>query len=192
MAAKKVIFVIITILFVGSLFYQWHKKEVEMIEMEYRQEIAKLRSEPWLPRDIISLKIYSLNVDTYKVETDCYVAVPRNSTLLQKLKILADKLSKFEFQYHPIKVLKIENRNGKNIALIELKEPDYSGAFTWRGGFFQGSTGGLSTTIKLTETFLQKDYQGEWIDGVEFYYEGQPISDEWVHIRLNGTIFRTK
>jgi len=42
---------------------------------------------------------------------------------------------------------------------------------------------------KLTMTFMQPDYKGEWIDGVEFYYRGKPM-EEWDHINLTGTILR--
>ena len=42
----------------------------------------------------------------------------------------------------------------------------------------------------LVQTFLQNDYDGSSLDGVEFYDEGEPISDQWDHISLSGTKFR--
>jgi hypothetical protein len=61
---------------------------------------------------------------------------------------------------------------------------------SWRTLYFQGSTGGACTTIMLVQTFLQNDYDGSWLDGVESYYDGRPISDQWDHIDLSGTKYR--
>ncbi|MFH1096881.1 MAG: hypothetical protein ABH886_01640 [Candidatus Desantisbacteria bacterium] len=135
-------------------------------------------------------KVYGSDKGANHEEINFYVAVPKNFPLLEKLKLLADRLSRFEFQYHPINVLGIKSYNNKKIAIIELNELNYPEAFTWRGGYFQGSTGGGFTTLTLTKTFLQEDYKGNWIDGVKFYYEGKPISSDWDHIALSGTIWR--
>lgn len=89
--------------------------------------------------------------------------------------------------------MRIENRNNKKIAIIDLREKNhpYPHGYSWRGIYFQGSSGGGSTTVTLIKTFLQENYKGEWIDGVEFYYEGKPIvENEWAHIFLSGTIYR--
>ncbi|MDI6782153.1 MAG: hypothetical protein QME49_08645 [bacterium] len=137
-------------------------------------------------------KVYGADKECEHEEINFYVAVPKNLSLLEKLKFLANKLSRFEFQYHPINVLRIESRNNKKIVIIELNELDFQEAYSWRHGYFQGSAGGGFTTLTLTKTFLQEDYKGNWIDGVEFYYEGKPISNEWDHVMLNGTIWREK
>ena len=56
-------------------------------------------------------------------------------------------------------------------------------------GYFQGSAGGYSTTVTLTRTFVQPNYQENWIKGVQFYYAGKPIQDgDWDHIKLDGVI----
>ncbi len=39
--------------------------------------------------------------------------------------------------------------------------------------FFQGSAGGGWTCYTLQTTMLQPDYDGEWIDGVRFLYNGE-------------------
>lgn len=97
----------------------------------------------------------------------------------------------------PINILRIEERNNKKIAIIDLREfiaSDSTGYLpSWRTIYFQGSTGGYFTTLTLTKSFLQKDYKGKWIDGIEFYYEGKQILEgEWDHIGLYGTIWRFK
>ncbi len=117
------------------------------------------------------------------------VVVPADLPLLQKVRFLADRMSTYRFRSLPIEVLEIENRKGKHIAIIDLREWDYSSRPSWRTGYFQGSTGGYMTQTVLTKTLLQPDYRGEWIDGVEFHYQGKPM-EEWDHINLTGTILR--
>ncbi|NLM92507.1 MAG: hypothetical protein GX168_06160, partial [Bacteroidales bacterium] len=53
--------------------------------------------------------------------------------------------------------------------------------------YFQGSMGGMNTSIVLRESFLQPDYDGVWIDAVAFYYQGDPIG-AWDHLLLEGLL----
>ena len=78
----------------------------------------------------------------------------------------------------------------KKIAIISLNEFPYKHRTSWKGIYFQGSCGGWSTQITLTKTFLQEDYAKDWIDGIEFYYEGSLFNEEWDHIDLSGVIYR--
>jgi len=144
-------------------------------------------------------KIYGSDKKAENPEVNFYILIPKNLSLIQKLNIIADKLSRFGFNYLPIEVLKIEEQNSKKIVVINLKEHEWDRGeenfigSNWRYGFFQGSTGGYFTTITLIETFLQNDYKGEWIDGVRFMYENQPIKQEdWDHIDLSGIIYRNQ
>ncbi len=138
-------------------------------------------------------RIYGYDDYADSVVVSFYLIIPETLSLTEKLKELANKLKKYVFQNHPINLLRVENRDNKKIALIDLKEPDSSGKYTWRNGFFQGSSGGHATTIILIKTFLQEEYKGEWIDGVGFYYEGKPIlNEDWDHISLGGIKYRMK
>ena len=91
-----------------------------------------------------------------------------------------------------VNILRIENRADKRIAIIEINERHTPYGPTWKGNFFQGSSGGQATTVTLVKTFLQEDYKSEWIDGIEFYYEGKPISRDWDHVSLHSTKYRRK
>ena len=136
------------------------------------------------------LKIYDYSVTYSRLGLGFYVATDDGAPLRNKVELIADILSSVYFHGLPVNVLRIENRDGKKIAIIDLKESNIEGASSWRGGFFQGSSGGYWTTYVLANSFLQQDYGGEWIDGVVFCYEGKPISDEWDHIFLHGTVYR--
>lgn len=142
--------------------------------------------------------VFSANVDSYEKEINYYVNIPKDLTLKEKLQVLADKLSKVQFGDLPITVLKIENIDGKKVATINLREAevnrnkkdyaDFNGA-GWANHYFQGSTGGICTSVTLIETFLQKEYKGEWIDGVKFLYENKDCDFEHV-ADLANTNFR--
>jgi len=141
------------------------------------------------------LRVYNLEFRTvdhlgkeYRV-VDFYVGVPPELPLLQKLRLLADKMSVLRFNSLPLDVLRIETRAGKRIAVIGIREPE-NDQYAWGGGYFQGSTGGGITQVTLVESFLQRGYTGDWIDGVEFYYQGKPFTDEWDHINLSGVRYR--
>ncbi len=124
---------------------------------------------------------YNKENDTYNREIVCYINMPREDSLISKLNAVAETLSETCFGNLPIEVLEIDD---KNIAKIDLEEASKqstntslktSSSLARATGFFQGSTRGTITTIRLTESFLQKDYKGEWIEGIRFLYKGQPV-----------------
>lgn len=131
--------------------------------------------------------------DPARVDVVCYVVVPENLPMPQKLRYVADRLSWLRFDGCPIHVLRIEDRGGKRIAVVDIREPEGANdRWSWATGYFQGSSGGGVTQRTLVLTFLQKDRPGAWIDGVQFYYQGKPFSPEWDHINLTGTFYRNR
>jgi hypothetical protein len=198
----KPVAVAVIVVAAGAGIYWWHNSTVRRIKNEalitqqglYRQikelqaEIARLKGAP----DTSHLfKVYGADAATMQPTIEFYVPIPETLSLLEKLKILTDKLSACRFSYLPVNVLRIKNYQGRKVAVIDLRERGPSYPASWRTHYFQGSAGGAHTTLTLTRTLLQEDYQGEWIDGLEFYYEGKPISEaDWDHISLSGTIWR--
>ena len=135
--------------------------------------------------------IYGLDANTSCEEVWVCVVIPDSLGLMQKLKVLADFTSAACFRRAPIQIPSLSDRDGERIAVIDLREPVQAEASaSWRGLFFQGSCMGAQTSYTLIKTFLQPDYRGEWIDAVEFYYEGAPIGYNWDHVILGGTIRR--
>ncbi|HEC77978.1 MAG TPA: hypothetical protein ENI34_02405 [candidate division WOR-3 bacterium] len=152
-----------------------------------RFEEALLVKPAKLPDDL--LKVYTVDAMSDAEGVDLCVAVPAHYTLIEKLKLISRLLNKYKFPRGLIELKKIEQRGGKKIAVIELKETKKHPT-AWRSGYFQGSCGGHITTYILTNTFLQPDYTGKWVDGVEFWYNGKPITGDWDHIFLHGTMYR--
>ncbi|MCY6369325.1 hypothetical protein [Clostridium ganghwense] len=133
--------------------------------------------------------VYTANVDTCAKEIGFYINISEDVPLIDKLNIIADKLSKSYFGGLPIEALKIEEKQGKKIAIINLKEFAENQGITdssklkgktWRTQSFQGSTGGSITSTTLIETFLQREYEGEWIDGVKFLYNHEDV--DFMHV----------
>ncbi len=143
--------------------------------------------------------VYGTDTQAEKIEKDLYISFNSQLNQTQKLEKLSNLLSRYQFCGLPIEIKSTEN----GIVTINLDEhpwvktvntpptlPGCSGQ-SWRFGYFQGSAGGYVTTVTLTRTFLQPDYQGNWIKGIQFYYGGQPIKEgDWDHINLDGVITR--
>ncbi|WP_315122143.1 hypothetical protein [uncultured Clostridium sp.] len=131
------------------------------------------------------LPAYTANVDTYKQEIGFYMVIPKDKTLIQKLNMIGGELSKYYFNDLPIEVVRIDEVKGKKVAVVNLKESkDNQGikdasmlkSPAWATEFLQGSAGGIITEDRLIGSFLQKEYKGEWIDGVKFLYNNDNVN----------------
>jgi hypothetical protein len=157
--------------------------------------LGKLQTTPGSER----FAVYGTDPQQGKPLTDLYVSFPSQLNQRQQLNRMADFLSRYKFCHLPIKVTNFKD----NIATIDLSEhpwnqgkktpsslPGCSG-MSWRSQYFQGSTGGYDTTVTLARTFVQPEYKGQWIKGVQFSYQGQLIKEgNWDHINLDGLITR--
>ena len=138
----------------------------------------------------ITLTTYTANINTYAIEKLSDIKVKETSTLQEKLTALANEISTKAFKGLPITVVKIDTSNGTKKAIINLEEKEGTDPnASWSRVFFQGSTGGTITSKTLIETFRQKSYTGEWVDSIEFQYNGGSIEAQHAP-NLNGTIKR--
>jgi len=127
---------------------------------------------------------------------DHIISIASNQSLENKVNSLLDSISKNSFNNLRIESLGIaEIRKGYKSLKVNLLEnsgfkiPDSLGKSKSWYDFFQGSSGGQHTTIVLTESILQREFMGDWINEVEFYYQNEKIG-EWDHISLSGTVKR--
>ncbi|OOB80551.1 MAG: hypothetical protein BEN19_04345 [Epulopiscium sp. Nuni2H_MBin003] len=144
------------------------------------------------------LKIYTLDYDTMEnmvIDEIMYVENINPSSItsndiMVNMQQIADSLSENIFQGMPIVATEILEVADNKIIVIDLQDKKSKNLYTseWNN-FFQGSTGGLITTASLEETFLQRDYTQDWVDGVQFLYNGQSIP-ELDHINLSEIIYR--
>lgn len=131
--------------------------------------------------------IYASDNNTYEKELMGFAYVAKASSEEEKLQTIAKALSGMVYEGLPIEVEKVEEVDGKKIAVIDLLESKENQGITdvskmkgrtWATGYLQGSTGGNMTSTSLIETFLQKEYEGQWIDGVRFLYNHKPCNFE--------------
>ncbi|MDD3692927.1 MAG: hypothetical protein PHX02_03355 [Oscillospiraceae bacterium] len=154
-------------------------------------------------RDFNKNNLYAIytvsNTDYNATKKAAYLYMSADKELKVKLGIISDALSDMFFENLPIEVVNIENKDGKKIAVINLLEneinrgqKDYSihKRPSWALNFFQGSSGGGQTSTILVENFLQRQNKNQWVDGVRFLYNGNPITG-FDHIPLlENTVYR--
>lgn len=180
-----------------NIYYVQQLANINSSLIREQIKLVDLRKDWRFLRDNEVFPIYDANVDNYNKEVMLYISFPKDLELNEKLRKIGDKLSQYCFSGLPIELEYIKDIEGKKIAVVNLKESDINEGlnikdrigYTWSGNYFQGSTGGALTYVKLVETFLQRDYKGEWIDGVEFLYEGSRIDFEHVE-GLSEIIYR--
>jgi hypothetical protein len=135
---------------------------------------------------------------SYKIipSVERLISIPKTQSLEEKVNDLLDSVSKNNFKNLKIEILRVEETQpGYKSLKVNLKEnpgfiiPDSLGNYRSWYEHFQGSMGGDQTTIVLIESILQREYTGDWIDEVEFYYQGEKIV-EWDHAFLSGKIKR--
>ncbi|MGL4773776.1 MAG: hypothetical protein ACRC2K_09450 [Clostridium sp.] len=148
-------------------------------------------------KEDIKLSLYDVDINTYKILKDDSITFKGDTPIEDILKEISKTLSTKYFDNLPIEFIKIEKENNKKIAVINLNESAENKGksienFTnssWANGYFQGSTGGIMTSKRLIENFLQNDYKGNWIDGVRFTYNNKPIEEGHVE-PLSKTCYR--
>ena len=145
-----------------------------------------------------TIEVFDSTSSSYKLipSVERLISIPKNESIEKKISTLLDSVSRNNFHNLKIEVLSIiETTDGKKSLLVNLKEnpgfkiPDSLGSYRTWYDFFQGSMGGEQTTIILIESILQREFAGDWIDEVEFYYQNEKMG-EWDHLFLSGIISR--
>lgn len=166
-------------------------KTLEEEKTELTAELEALKdvepvTEPGSSAAVEYYPIYAMDVDSTQRITVSFAGVERNRDLSGRLEEVSKTLSAEVFEGLIISLKEIKTIDGKSVATFNLKDvPGKDKA--WGDTYFQGSTGGNATIMALTDTLLQKDYHGEWVDGVKFLYEDQAI--EFEHVESLGEIF---
>ena len=158
---------------------------VEITDNENNQESIKT----------IEMMLYSKDVNTDEQVIIGEVEVNEELSLEEKIEKLSEGLSEKAFDNLPIEFVEINNIEGKKVALFNLDElgnnatditfDKYEG-INWINNYFAGSAGGSVTEYTLITTLLQRNYTGEWIDGIEFTYKNSKI--EFDHVPALGEV----
>ncbi|MCM1992000.1 hypothetical protein [Oceanirhabdus seepicola] len=100
------------------------------------------------------------------------------------IKMILSIISVKYYKNHILELSDIETINGKKIAVINLVGDNY-----WFGKM-QGTTGGSMITYTLRENILQREYKGDWIDGVKFLVDGKQFEEMQHAAELSKSTFR--
>ncbi len=134
-------------------------------------------------KDKVDIHLITMDVNTSEIIPLGNVIIDKNNDVEDNLELVIDKISKLKFDGAPIELLKIEN----NIAYIDIRESDNKNY--WSSNYFQGSTGARITSFTLVENILQRNYKGEWIDGIYLTYEGKnDIEFDHLDMDFFGTV----
>jgi len=145
-----------------------------------------------------TIEVFDSTSLSYKLipSVERLISIPKKESLEKKISTLLDSVSHNNFHNLKIEVLSLkEPTEGTKSLLVNLKEnpgfiiPDSLGNYRNWYDFFQGSMRGEQTTIILIESLLQREFAGNWIDEVKFYYQNEEMG-EWDHVFLSGTINR--
>jgi len=125
-----------------------------------------------------------------------YVKINSEWSVSRKVKALLDSISVTSFGNRKIEFMRIDTIEGIRILKVNLYEKpnlendhQFNINREWYNRF-QGSTGGSYTTTILTESILQRQYKGAWIDAVYFFWNKEPFPFEMDHAKLYGVIAR--
>lgn len=139
------------------------------------------------------LTIFTGDIDTFDKKEAASVKADANLSVTEKLMLIANELSKTQFSNLPIEIQGLEQIEGKTIAVINLHEKEKKNEQdkTWIQYLNAGSTGSQITLVTLEESFLQRDLEGEWIDGMKIIYEGKDL-EVMDHFPGTHIIYRVK
>lgn len=156
------------------------EKSVDQVQNEFESSPVDKdkKSVDQVQAEFEDFPVYGLDSQTWETEIMYYFKIKRDLSVAGKIESLADQLSERKFKALPIKVSLVEKENGQTIGVVNLLEnEDYSPGLSWNRAYFQGSSGGASTSTTLIKTFIQNDYKGDWVDGIVFKYEGGHLID---------------
>ena len=127
-----------------------------------------------------NLPVFGADNNSQRIKVSS-ITVKTDEPLLNKMNYLGAEIGVKFFGGLTMEAKEIKTVNGKKVLIVNLIEGSGAvGEKSWVYDYFQGSTGGNVSTVALTETFLQKEYSGTWIDGVQFLLDGEKIDFEHV------------
>jgi len=156
--------------------YKEHKKlneqNIKLMEMIKQSEYLKtaLRINEYSKNRVEFFPLYHATIEVigeYNEEEkiDGYILVDKTLSIKEKMQLIANNVSRSYFGL-PIEVEKIEERDGKKFAIINLVEYTENEWDEWSTKF-QGSLQEMFTMSTLERNFIQTQYSGEWVDGIE-------------------------
>lgn len=163
--------------------------KAEIVILKSDEPVEEPGDEDPMVEEEEELPIFGAEEDGTMIQAST-VVVKTDEPLINKMTMMGDELGDKVFNGLTMEAVEIKEEDGKDILYVDLKEGSGEvGAPSWVYDYFQGSTGGQVSETALTETFLQREYGGVWIDGVHFTLDGESIQYDHVP-NLKDTILR--
>lgn len=115
----------------------------------------------------------------FKIVQDTMLLITKEMDVQRKAELIAETLSKKYFDGLRINVLVVDGGDeGQCLNVNLIENDDFSEKLTpsWNQNYSASCSSNWTQAI-LDANFNQKEYEGEWVDMVQYYYEGE----------LNGT-----
>lgn len=133
-----------------------------------------------------TFKIYDVDTNTYELIEPYDFSIKSNEPLNEKVNKLVKEIMDRWFVGLEYKTSIIKEKD-KQILVIDLIDKGVDTPSGWYSKF-QGSTGGTISSKRIVDNVIQKDYSGEWVQGVKILYNGQKIEFEHAP-ELGDTIY---
>lgn len=123
-----------------------------------------------------TFKIYDVDSNTYELVEPYDFSVKSNESLNKKVDMIVKEIMDRWFVGLEYKT-SITKEDNKQIVVIDLVDKGIDTPNGWYSKF-QGSTGGRINSKRIINNIIQKDYKGEWVQGVKVLYNGQKAEFE--------------
>ncbi|WP_238883314.1 hypothetical protein [Clostridium sp. YIM B02551] len=135
------------------------------------------------------IKIQDANINQEDKKDETNTTVKKEASLDDKVKAVTKEVMDKWFNGKSYEV-STKKENNKVIAVINLKETkSVQDSSSWYQQF-QGDQQALINAKRIVNNILQKDYSGEWVQGVKVLYNGEECQFEHAP-QLTKTIYNT-
>lgn len=177
-----ILFVIFLALFNTACTFEENKSSGGVVEINspsISKDEVKLEDNPNEDKQVkkgystIEIPITLMNNNIKEDKQIKYLKIEKDTTLEEKVNKIVSVVSSECFSNLPIEV-KIYGNDTAKVNLLEFNE-DENNRVSWKEDYLNNST--IEQTLRvLLENILQDEYNGQWIEKVQLYYEGELLS----------------
>ncbi|MBQ6631274.1 MAG: hypothetical protein IJH55_03975 [Romboutsia sp.] len=177
-----ILFIIFSTLFNTACTFEQNKSQGSVVEINspsISKDEVKLEDNPNEDKQVkkgystIEIPITLMGNDIKEDKQIKYLQIEKNTTLEEKVNKIVSVVSSECFSNLPIKV-KIYGNDTAKVDLLEFNK-DENNRVSWKEDYLNNSTREQTLRV-LLENILQDEYNGQWIEKVQLYYEGELLS----------------
>ncbi|WP_194191991.1 hypothetical protein [Clostridium chrysemydis] len=153
---------------------------IGVIIFGFKETIDNNENEDSTIPSTIVFNVYDVDSKDMEVKKETELRIARKDyDIKESLESILNTISEEKFEGLKIDVKSIVSEGEKSIVNIDLRDIEDK---SFKEDYFKGvERGGITESI-LIENVLQREFEGEWIDGVRFTYNGEKI--KYNHVPL--------